>query len=87
MKKLAQSHVSFQVAQTACRNERGSLVMFPSRNEADMVRNLLTLDIILNLNDERAAAPLYYWIGLKFSSYSNSSKLVHEKQRAENISQ
>lgn len=51
--------------------------MFPTKKEYDLVYNIITLDLILNLNDEKSAAPLYYWVGLKVSTSSSGFNRSH----------
>lgn len=68
--------ISFDDAQAMCRDYNGSLTIFPTDNEANTVRDLIAIDLNLDIYGERANTHLY-WIGLKYNSRTSKLNLLN----------
>ncbi|XP_067933074.1 uncharacterized protein [Watersipora subatra] len=65
-KQWSQQTVSFDDAQQSCRGYGGSLSMFPTKEEANLILDIMNIDLKLNLHGEKASSH-FFWIGLKYS--------------------
>lgn len=58
--------LSYDEAQQDCVANNGTLAMFPSIEEMEIVNQVITIEVKINLNGEKERAPHRFWVGAKW---------------------
>ena len=72
--------LTYDEAQEDCAGNNGTLTIFPAIEEMEIVNQVLTIEVKINLNREKESAPHRYWIGAKWDETLHDPNNDHSSE-------
>ena len=72
--------LTYDEAQEDCAANNGTLTIFPAIEEMEIVNQVLTIEVKINLNREKESAPHRYWIGAKWDETLHDPNKDHSSE-------
>lgn len=72
--------ISWSDAHEDCKDHGATLVIFPAFEEMEVIFQVITIEVGMNLHGEKANAPHYFWIGAKWDDSYASAEAEHKSK-------